>query len=99
MSLLHKKVSLVQIRTSYLGTAQQGKQLSRTFLWDKGTFFGASYTTFFGFNTTFMVIICCTALADEPIEIGRRAVKHILAIQNDPSLRLGIQKYLHEQKQ
>ena len=37
-----KKVPLVQKRTSYLGTAQQDKQLSRTLSWDKGTFFGGT---------------------------------------------------------
>ena len=35
-----KKVPLVLNITSYLGTAQQDKQLLRNFLWEKGTFLG-----------------------------------------------------------
>ena len=35
----HKKVPLNQKRAIYLDTAQQDKQLSRNFLWDKETYF------------------------------------------------------------
>ena len=41
--LFHKKVPLLQKRTLCMDTAQQGKQLSKTFLWNKGTFFGQPF--------------------------------------------------------
>ena len=53
-----KKFYLSKKETSYLGTAQQDKQISRTFLLDKGTFFGTHniyYNLYFQFFYTIYV--------------------------------------------